>query len=130
MLNRRVIGGDHPGIAILMMFSLVITGCHLDGTSLRLDSDSRIPFFGFQLSANDREQPHPSTHTSAVRSQGTGTKTAVVSADRKPAGSLSWRGLFSSPGPPKRIPLAITRNAESSQSANDTGGVHRTVDSF
>ena len=45
-------------ISLIAGFGLILaamSGCHSAGRSFRLDSDSRMPFFGLQFMAKDRE---------------------------------------------------------------------------
>lgn len=73
-------------LVLLVVTCAGLTGCHLDGTSFRMNSDSNIPFFGFSLS-DSGQRPRPSQFAE-------GEITPVVLKDST-----------ESPRPPKKNPI-------------------------
>lgn len=92
-----------PRLPAIFLATSVISGCQVDGTGFRMDSNSRVPFFGFQLSS--AEDPAAQEPTGLL-----------IEADGElPAGEpdpgeskLAWGKLFDWSRQPRRIPLPRT----------------------
>ena len=86
-----------------------LTGCHMDGSSFRMDSNSRIPFFGVSFSKNSRTKNVE--QGTVVRATNEGLD---VRQSSHPAGTDYWRD---SNDAPKRIPLKQTDLGDESLTA-------------
>lgn len=91
-------------IACLVAFLSIPAGCKLDRSMFQFDSNSRVPFLGFQLSSNQRGKSGDTAPVVAVGDTSNGNR-AVPTVAKEEKSNVSLIGLLKNIGRPKRLPL-------------------------
>ena len=111
----------------VLVFSVGISGCKIDRTSIQMDSDNRLPSIGLDLRPKPKfERPGPIRQISGTASEPSGVE---LPTDRQPSHSRwsNWLNRFSKP---KRIPLPRTDLETEREPTADAGRIRTPGSAF
>jgi hypothetical protein len=92
---------------IVLCGTLGLSGCALERSSVSMDSNSRFPFFGFQLAPKKKEEPAYQRSISQHRSRPSDVP-KIQPAVREPERESAWPQWLSLPTARPVLPLPRT----------------------